>query len=457
MWLPLALALVTAAALVVVLRPLLGAARSAPERIEYDRSVYRDQLGELDRDLARGLIGEGEATTARLEIERRMLAADRAQPKSPREGRPIPVLAVVLALFVAAGSGAVYLVVGAPGVPDEPFASRAASVAAGEDDQDVAALAQKVAQKPDDVDGWMDLGRAEATHRNWQKAVDAYRHADDLAPDRADIGAAYGEVQTLAADGIVTPAAEAVFKKVLAQDPGSGIARYYLALADAQAGRTDAAIAAWQKLASESPENAPIRAEIKDRIDEAATAAGIPAPSLAAPAPAADSSAEPSGPNQAQIAAAAIMTPEERQAMIHSMVDQLAAKLEASPDDLAGWMRLAKAYSVLGERDKAADAYEHAAKLDPKNVDIPVAEVEALLAGDALDQSLPDRVVTLLHRIEAINPQQPEALWYLGLAAAQAHQPDQAADYWKRLLAQLPSDAPERKTVSDAIATVQAK
>jgi cytochrome c-type biogenesis protein CcmH len=460
MLLPLALALVTAVALIVVLGPLLGVQRAAPERIEYDRSVYRDQLAELERDHARGVIGDAEAASARLEIERRMLTADRARPATLRQARPIPVLAMVLALLVAGAAGALYLVVGAPAVPDQPFAERAANRAPAEDDLDVKALAAKVAEKPDDVDGWMDLGRAEATQRDWQKSVDAYRHAASLAPQRADIGAGYGEVQVLAADGIVTPGAEAEFRKVQAEDPASGIARYYLALADAQAGRTQQAIDAWQKLAAESPANAPIRAELKNRIDEAAQSAGIAAPPLAPPAPASPAAvagAAPPGPNQEQMAAAANMTPEQRQAMIHSMVDQLAAKLQSTPDDLAGWMRLAKAYSVLDERDKAADAYEHAAKLDPKNVDIPLGEVDALLDGDALDQSLPDRVVALLHRIETLSPQQPEALWYLGLAAAQAHQPDQAAGYWQRLLAALPPDAPERKTVTDALATVKGK
>ncbi len=464
MLLPLALALVTAVALIVVLGPLLGVQRAAPERIEFDRSVYRDQLGELERDHARGVIGAAEADAARLEIERRMLAADRVRPAHAAAGAADSGSG---GGFGAAGGGRRRRALSRGGrargagsafcrargdpqmAPDDPRTS-----------QDVAALAAKVAEKPDDVDGWMDLGRAEATQQDWQKSVDAYRHAASLAPQRADIGAAYGEVQVLAADGIVTPGAETEFRKVLAEDPASGIARYYLALADAQAGRTQQAIDAWQKLAAESPENAPMRAELKARIDDTAKSAGIAAPALAPPAAAASTApaaGAPPGPNQDQMAAAANMTPEQRQAMIHSMVDQLAAKLQSSPDDLDGWTRLARAYSVLGERDKAADAYEHAAKLDPKNVDLPLGEVDALLAGDALDQSLPDRVVALLHRIETLSPQQPEALWYLGLAAAQAHQPDQAAGYWQRLLAALPPDAPERKTVTDALATVKGK
>jgi cytochrome c-type biogenesis protein CcmH len=65
--------------------------------------------------------------------------------------------------------------------------------------------------------------------------------------------------------------------------------------------------------------------------------------------------------------------------------------------------------------------------------------------------------VALLHRVETLSPDEPEALWYLGLAAAQRHQPDAATGYWQRLLAKLPADAPERKTVSEALASLKTK
>jgi cytochrome c-type biogenesis protein CcmH len=143
--------------------------------------------------------------------------------------------------------------------------------------------------------------------------------------------------------------------------------------------------------------------------------------------------------------------------MIRGMVDKLAAGLKQNPGDRDGWIRLARSYSVLGERDKSADAYEEAAKLDPKNVEIKLGEVDALLDGNALDQPIPPRVVGLLHEVEAQSPQEPEALWYLGLAAAQAKNPDAAAEYWNRLLAALPQDAPERKTVTAALAALKGK
>ncbi len=458
MLLPLALALVTAAVLVVVIGPLLRDAHAAPARAEFDRAVYRDQLKELERDRVRGLIGPAEAKTARLEIERRLLATDRtAAPASSMGVRSLPIVAGVLALAVAGGAGALYLTLGAPGVPDLPFASRSEPAEAPADLAKTAAdLERRVAAAPDDVEGWLLLGRTEAEQQDWQKSADAYRHAVTLAPDRTDVAAAYGEVLAIGADGIVTPAAHAVFTTLLAKDPANAVARYYLALADAQAGKTDAAIAAWQKLAAEAPADAPIRATLERRIAEAAQSAGIAAPKLAPPAAPAPSAAVP-GPDAAQVAAAAKLPPEQRAAMVKAMVERLAVQLQSTPDDLTGWLRLARAYGVMGERDKAADAYDHAATLDPKNVDIPRQEVDVLVAGQALEAPLSPRVIALLHRMETLSPDEPEALWYLGLAAAQAHQPDDATRYWQRLLATLPAAAPERKTVTAALDALKGK
>jgi len=470
MLLPLALALVTAMALVVVIAPLMKGLAAAPPRLDFDRAVYRDQLSELERDRARGLIAEREAETARLEIERRLLAADRADRAPPRERRALPLAAAGLALALAAGAGALYAYLGSPGVPDEPAASRTAATASGGDadlERMAATLAAQLQAKPDDAEGWASLARTEAGLRDWQKSADAYTHAVALAPDRGDLLSALGEAETFAADGVVTPHALGDFQKALARDPGDSVARYYMALADAQAGRTDAAIAAWQKMAAESPADAPVRVELKRRIDEAAKEAGIAPPPLAPPGPAAaaaapappasTAAAAPPGPDAAQMAAAAAMTPAEREQMIRGMVAQLAAQLKDKPGDREGWLRLARSYSVLGERDQSADAYEHAAKLDPTNVEIKLNEVDALLDGNALDQPIPDRVIALLHEVEAQSPQEPEVLWYLGLAAAQAKKPDEAASYWNRLLAALPAEAPERKTVTAALAALKGK
>jgi cytochrome c-type biogenesis protein CcmH len=60
------------------------------------------------------------------------------------------------------------------------------------------------------------------------------------------------------------------------------------------------------------------------------------------------------------------MTPEQQQTMIRTMVASLAAKLEANPDNPAGWRQLSRAYSVLGETEKAEAALERAAKAEAK-------------------------------------------------------------------------------------------
>ena len=131
------------------------------------------------------------------------------------------------------------------------------------------------------------------------------------------------------------------------------------------------------------------------------------------------------------------------------MVAQLAAKLQADPNDVDGWLRLGRSYSVLGDAEKSADAYDHAAKLNPSDASIPLQEAEALLENRAPGTPVPPRAVALLHRVEASEPDQPEVLWYLGAAAAQDHRVEEAERYWQRLLPLLPADSADRKTVRD--------
>jgi cytochrome c-type biogenesis protein CcmH len=92
---------------------------------------------------------------------------------------------------------------------------------------------------------------------------------------------------------------------------------------------------------------------------ETETAASAPASGPAGPAPSAASVA-PKGPSASDMAAAAQMAPAERNGMIESMVARLAQRMAENGSDVDGWLRLVKAYSVLGERDKALDAVANA-------------------------------------------------------------------------------------------------
>ncbi len=453
------LAVMTSAAGVLLVLPVLRAGRALPDRARYDTEVYRDQLKELDRDIARGLIGEAEAQSARLEIERRLLAAAGAAPEGAAATRRSPALAVAVLLLVAGGAAGLYLTLGAPGVPDAPFALRVAGrggpQADGANHPDMAkmaaALGEKLKHDPNNRDGWQIYARTLATIGNWQGAAEAFHNVIALGDTSPDSYAGYGEMLVLASEGVVTPAAREAFGTALKADPANPLARFYMATADSQAGRGQQAIDAWVKLAGEISD-ADMRGEIARRINETAKLSGLAAPALP-PAPAV--AAPATGPGPDQTAAAATMTEAERSAMINGMVAQLAAKLAANPNDTDGWLRLGRAYAVLAEFDKSADAYEHAAALRPADVDVLMQGVEAMIQAQKPDSPIPLRAVGLLRRAEQIDAKRPEVLWYLGMAEAQAGHADAAESYWHRVLELLPPDSQDRKMVTDAIEAVK--
>jgi cytochrome c-type biogenesis protein CcmH len=462
---------ITIAVLAIVTLPMIRGARAAPERAQYDRAVYRDQINELERDVVRGLIGEREARAARLEIQRRMLASDAAAKPLPARRAPTRVLALVLCLLVVCVSAGLYLRLGSPGVPDEPFASRViphAATAANDGQHDVqkaaAALAEKLAKDPTNKERWLLYARTTAELGDWQKSVDAYHHVIELGETGPDTMSAYGEMLVMADAGMVTPAAHDAFAATLAKQPKNDVARFYLALGDAQAGEPRKAIDAWLALAAEAPDGSAMREEVVRRITETAKNAGLPMPTLppAAPAQAVAGPAAggprvgPEGDADAE-AAVAKLPPAQQSEVIRGMVTQLAAKLEAQPNDVDGWLRLGRSYGVLGEADKSAAAFERAAKLKPDDTSITLQEAQALLENQRPNTPVPPRAVELLHRIEATQPDQPEVLWYLGAAAAQDGRVDVAERYWQRLLPLLPADGPDQKLVREALDSLKAK
>jgi cytochrome c-type biogenesis protein CcmH len=458
--------------------PLLSGAHVLPTRGQYDRAVYRDQLREVDRDLARGVLTPIEADAARLEIQRRLLAVDVTGGAAPSAPKRSPRLAAVIALFVLLTAGGLYWRLGAPALPDVPFASRSAiqpdaAAQPGEQGQAppgeqageapprhadmkqaAAKLEQKLLADPSNAAGWVLYARTQSMLGDWDKAANAYKRAIDLGQKGGDVLAGYGEMLVLRGDGIVSPAAHDAFAAALAADQSSGVARYYLALADSQAGEEHKAIDAWVELAAGLPEDSPMRDEIAHRIVEAAKNGGFDPPPMPKALPA--EAAQP-GPTPDQMDAAAAMPPAERDKMIRGMVEQLAAKLQAEPNDLEGWMRLGGAYAVLGLSDKAVAAFDRAAALKPDDPAIKLRTVAALLSGMKPGEPLPPRAVTLLNEVAAVAPDAPEVLWYLGVAAARDGRREEARDKWTKLLASLPADGDDAKMVKAALEALPGK
>jgi cytochrome c-type biogenesis protein CcmH len=344
--------LLVVGALVALLRPLMrGAGASDPG--EPVLSIFGRQLADIETDVSQGRVAPAEAEAVRAEVTRRMLAAaDReSQQSNIVSGSPGEMswrigAAVGITGLLPAAALAIYFSVGAP-------ATIVSASTSPQGPRDVAALAAaadqlkaRLQQEPGQVQGWILLGRTFASLERFDEAHDAYRHAIALTPSEPGLHAELGEVLVVAARGSVTPEAEAEFARS-GNDPR---ARFYGAEAALQHGDKAAAAVALRALLAEAPAEAPWRKVVAARLAEIA-------PDVQ------QGGSKTAGPTAQDVAAAQAMSPEQRQAMIRGMVDRLAARLEQNPDDKEGWVRLAHAYDVLGEADKAQSARIRAAAL----------------------------------------------------------------------------------------------
>lgn len=457
MWV--AIGLMTAVAIAALLLPLWRRLAPAQPRAVYDLEVYRDQLTEIDRDLARGLIGEAEAKAARTEIARRALAASAASeaavPEAPR--RPAPNLAFIAAALAPLLAAALYLQVGSPGLPGQPLAARLTDArveATNRDRELLAQLEARLRERPDDLQGWQLLARSYTTLGRAEDAVAAWRQVRRIAPGRPEFAGALGEALVQAASGTVTPEALSLFESVTQFDPGDPRARFYIGLAFAQSGDARTALQTWTDLVAISPPDAPWLQAVRSQITGVALEAKIDPKSLTPSAEAkalAERNATMASRPPGDAEAIARLPAGEREQMIRGMVESLAARLETQPDDLEGWRRLGRARRVLGEVDKSVEAYAKAAALAPKNVDVLSDYAGALFARQPQGEKLPPEFVGVMKRILDLDSNNGDALWFVGLAEAEAGRRAAAVALWQRLVERLPAGSPERQEVQAQI------
>ncbi|MBT3700741.1 MAG: tetratricopeptide repeat protein, partial [Alphaproteobacteria bacterium] len=168
--------------------------------------------------------------------------------------------------------------------------------------------------------------------------------------------------------------------------------------------------------------------------------------------PPSDEAAQAPGPSQADVAAAKDMSTGDRSEMIRSMVNRLAERLKDEPDDLEGWQRLARAYGVLGEQDKAAEALAQITRLQPNNIDAMMQRASALIEKSDRSKPLPTEAVDIFKKVLAIKPDNQDALYFTGLAASQNKQFSLARERWTKLLTLLPKDGQAWQAVSGQLA-----
>ena len=336
-------ALMSAAAVVAVLWPLTRKPRG-PGQEGSDVFVYQDQLTEITRDRGAGLIGEFEAEAARIEVSRRLLAAADAQPALPppqplwhRRVAAVTVLIVLLLVPVA-----LYGALGSPSIPGQPAFAR---TTASPDHQSIEGLIGQVeehlAKNPNDGAGWQVIAPVYMRLGRYDDAVMALRKSLALNGESAMRDSDLGEALVAAANGVVTDEAKKLFVRAVALDAKDSKARYFLGLADEQDGNREAAAEKWRALLKDGPPNAPWVGFVREAL---ARVTGQPVPP-----------GEP-GPTAAQVAAGAEMPAAQREQMVRGMVTKLADRLHADGNDVDGWLRLVRAYVVLGDQQKAKGA-----------------------------------------------------------------------------------------------------
>lgn len=355
----------TAIVLLVLLRPLAstGANDIAPEA--FDAAVYRDQLGEIESDRARGLIGEAEAEAARLEIARRLLRADSKERASDRAAKSssakiVATLVVALALPVLALG--LYLVYGSPRLPDRPLAARLEDPGS---DRNLEALVARVEARlrehPEEGEGWEVIAPVYLGWGRYSDAAQAYGEAVRLLGPSAKRLSGQGHALVLANNGVVTEEARRALDQALELDSTLVEPRILLTIAKEQDGQFAAAIADWKALLAKQQGDAPWREMVEKRIaEDEAHLSGKPVAETDQTAPAEGNQQAQPGPSSEEIAAAQNMSPADRQAMIERMVRGLAARLNQQGDDLLGWLKLVRAYSVLDRKDDAQKALARA-------------------------------------------------------------------------------------------------
>ena len=305
------------------------------------------QLADLEADFTRGELDADAYRATKLELQRRLLkAAERPDRHLTANAAPRPATGhgrtgpVLFALAIVLGGAALYGWLGTPGLDSAPGMriSRGATPVTPEGptfDEAIAAIEDRLAGVPDDVEGWRILARTANALGDYGRAARAYGVLSTLQPDQLQWRVARIESFLAMSRGQVTPAARLLIDRMVRDVPDHPAGRYYLGLALDQAGDEDGAKAVWQALLDRTPQDAPWRS----RLVAALRRLGAVPPAL----------------SDEILEGVADMSPQDRDAMARGMMARLAARLEETPADADGWLMLARSHLALGEKAVAAD------------------------------------------------------------------------------------------------------
>ena len=416
---------------------------TGPMQYDEDLQDQIDQLmlarATLDEDHQTGQLSDSDFAATCLDIDRRLLGLSQqvaqASASSPKD-QTLTRLAVGLAIILPLGAALIYAALGRPDLRDNPLVDRAAEIASRS--ETITATKENLAQNlaraqaatvatPDDIESWLKLAEAAASVNDSATEIRALRMARQLTNDDPSVLSLLAEALSRAADGQVTVPARDLIDTVLATDPDEPRALFLSGLAAFQDGDYQAAVTRWQRLLSISTADAPWLPIVRANIAQAAEAGGIALP----PA---------NGPDADSIAAAADMTAKDRQAMILSMVESLRDRLDETPDDTEGWLRLARAYDVLGDRAAAFTALARAADSAPDDASLAYQFLERTI-GIELSATQLSMAQTVIARLAENDTSGPQYLFFRGHIAKLSGDPDTARSVWTDLLGTMPAES----------------
>jgi len=371
----------------VITRPLLRAAPQTtqdPDAVTAaaDIAVYKDQLREVAADEASGTLASEEAENARSEIARRLLrtAADKDLGDSPKPVKRANIAAsasILTSIALPIISLGLYLAYGAPGMPGEPLSTRIAQREDSKNPNDlVAKVEERLREHPEDGTGWSVIAPVYYAMGRYADAANAYANAVRIAGESPDRLQGFANARIRLENGVIPEDARKALERLLVIAPDKKEPRIWLALAKEQDGKLAEAAAEYRKLIAEAPTNAPWRQMLEARLANLTPADGKPPSVLALPKKDAGDTSLPR-PSEASPSAIMSMTPEQRQAFITEMVEGLAARLKTDGSDAAGWLKLIRAYQVLGRQDDAVKALSDA-RTNLKNDQVGLARVDDL-------------------------------------------------------------------------------
>lgn len=406
-------ALVTFAIAALLAAVLLRNKSTGEPAAAFDLRVYRQQLADVDKDVARGVVAHEDAERIRTEIARRILAAD-AQLKAAVAGTAQPtgatqIMAAIVVAVIATGTAVLYLHFGAPGYGDFALADRLALAEERATDRPsqtdieaqmppqlapeisadylnlVTQLRSVMETRPEDPRGFALLSEHEANLGNFRAAYTAKARYIELQNNDIDGDDLMDmvELMTLAAGGYISPEAETYLRQALTLEGRRADTGYYFGLLMGQIGRPDRGYQVWSDTLKIGPAGSPWIQRIQAQIPDMAALAGVNYTEITPPS-GEDRRADPPLPNPSaeDIEAASALSAEDRMEMVRGMVSQLSERLATEGGSVEEWARLIASLGVLGQPEQAAAIYSEAvAQFSEDDTALSLLQAAAKSAG----------------------------------------------------------------------------